>query len=301
MPPPRATPGHTPESATPDLPPALRSYLAASGDIAQTDPARALSGGRSNRLWRVRRASGDLVVKLYPGHNDNPLFANDAAAEALLLTHLKGTGLAPDPVASLQAPSGPVLLYAWQAGNPWQRDPGPVAKGLAALHAFPPTAGLPPAPDGSAALAAQTARILDLCQSPEAEALRTRAPRGSVSASGRSVLLHGDAVPGNILSGPEGISFIDWQSPATGDPVHDIALFLSPAMQQVYRSAPLTKDEETAFVKAYGSDATTRRYYALAPWFHWRHAAYCLWRISRGAQEYRPAMQQEISRLAATQ
>lgn len=279
------------------LPQSLREFLVVSGQIAEGARALPLSGGRSNRLWRIVNPSGDVVIKLYPPENDNPLFANDAAAEARLLTHLSGSGLAPEPIASLRSPHGPVLIYTWQDGAPWQRDPAPVGRGLAALHGFAPLPGLPAAPDGSAALARQTALILEHCPPAEADSLRASAPTGHVPASGISALLHGDAVPGNILTATQGICFIDWQSPATGDPVHDIALFLSPAMQQVYRAAPLNSHEEETFLIAYGRDATTRRYCALAPWFHWRHAAYCLWRISRGAREYLPAMQAEISKL----
>ncbi|MDQ2090544.1 phosphotransferase family protein [Marimonas arenosa] len=242
-----------------------------------------LSGGRTNRLWRVETVSGTLVVKLYTDRGDNPLFGNDPGAEARVLSHLAETGLAPQPEAAVTTPLGPVLIYRYVAGTTWRHDPVPVAETLARLHALPPPTGLPTAPDGSAALARQTDDILARCPADAAKNLRRHAPRGVVPPSGLTALLHGDVVPGNLVCGPAGVTLIDWQCPARGDPVHDLAVFLSPAMQQAYRGAPLTRAETERFLDAYGAPATVARYRSLASWFHWRMAAYCLWRSIRGS------------------
>ena len=55
-------------------------------------------------------------------------------------------------------------------------------------------------------------------------------------------------------------------------------MFLSPAMQSLYRGNVLTRDEEAQFAAAYPDHRVVARYYALKPWFHWRMAAYCCWR-----------------------
>jgi hypothetical protein len=44
-----------------------------------------LSGGRTNSAWRLHLPDGDLVVKLYSGVAENPLFPNAPDAEARLL------------------------------------------------------------------------------------------------------------------------------------------------------------------------------------------------------------------------
>lgn len=105
-------------------------------------------------------------------------------------------------------------------------------------------------------------------------------------------------MPGNLLLNDDAVVLIDWQCPAIGDPAEDIAIFLSPAMQYVYRGKPLTDDEEAAFLAAYRDRAITRRYRALKPWFHWRMAAYCLWRARNGSPDYAPAFRLEAAALA---
>ena len=203
-------------------------------------------------------------------------------------------------MARCETPFGVVLLYHHVPGKPWREDPGPVARTLARLHRMAPPPGLTPAPDGSAALAAQTLSILALCAGPDADRLRAAAPRGAVPASGATALLHGDPVPGNLILSGGRLTLIDWQCPALGDPVHDLALFLSPAMQQIYRGAPLSVAETARFHTAYADPATTDRYRALAPWFHWRMAAYCLWRAKTGPADYTTGVALERACLSNT-
>ena len=286
----------SPETARKDTA-ALTAALVASGQIPAGCTLTALSGGRTNRLWRISGAPDDLVVKLYAKTPDNPLFSNDPEAEAKILKYLDKTGFAPRLQASLSTPLGPVLLYTHVPGTPWRSDPAQVARALARLHAHPAPSGLPRAPDGTAALVRQTLDILRLCTGPIAARLRNLAPQGTVAPSGVTQLLHGDTVPGNLINAPHGITFIDWQCPALGDSVHDLAVFLSPAMQLVYRGSPLSPEEESRFLAAYHQSETTARYHALAPWFHWRMAAYCLWRADHGATEYQAAVALECDRL----
>ena len=83
-----------------------------------------------------------------------------------------------------------------------------------------------------------------------------------------------------------------------GDPCEDLAILLSPAMQHVYRGTPLSADERDALFDGYADTEIIDRYQTLAPLFHWRMAAYCLWRVKRGAPEYAEGF--ELERVALT-
>lgn len=289
-----------------DPPPVLVRDLMAAGLVSATSCWTVLPGGRTNQVWNVTDKDVSRVVKLYTPCAETPLFRNDPQAEAMVLDVLKGSGLAPKPVFSGILSSGPVLIYEHQAGSPWRSDVDAVAHVLKSLHARPcPTSlrALAPAPDGAAALVAQTRAILDQTPSEQAAAIRALEPRSEVLPSGQLCVLHGDPVPDNLIC-PDGAHaglpvLIDWQCPALGDPILDLALFLSPAMQQICRGKPLTAQERASFLTAYGDGAATARLTALQPILHWRMAAYCLWKITRPTPDpsYSLAMDQEIEAL----
>ena len=106
-------------------------------------------------------------------------------------------------------------------------------------------------------------------------------------------------MPGNIVAHDGTLTLIDWQCPQIGDPTEDLALFLSPAMQQVYRGAPLSAAEEAAFLDRYPDPQLVARYLALRPWYHWRMAAYCLWRDQRDGRMPSRAFDLELAALRA--
>jgi len=284
-----------------DLPPeTLPPALVAAGIVPPDASWTALEGGRTNRLWRVSRPSGGLVVvKLYRQAAPNPLFPNDPAVELRLLRHLSGHGIAPHPLYFGKTPAGPCLVYAHLAGAAWTRGAYMAAAVLKRLHAIAPPPGLRNAPDGSLALGEQTAAILARCESHAAHAARSLMPRHEVPALGRATLLHGDPVAANMVVGETGARLIDWQCPAIGDPCEDIALFLSPAMQLSYRGAPLDTAERAAFLASYRDPAIIARYRRLAPWYHWRMLAYCLWRHEGGDPGARAAADAEQAALIA--
>ena len=277
----------------------MYGHLIAAGLIPDGGVLTPLAGGRTNRLWRADTPDGALVAKLFAGAANNPLFGNDPAAEARLLKFLHGTGLAPRYHASLDTPLGHVLLYEYVDGQPWRDDPVCVAQAMARLHDTPPpkTPDLPIIATGSDDITRQTQDILLRCPSAEASRLLDLEPKGRVPATDTMKLLHGDIVPGNIICRAQTLTFIDWQCPAMGDPAHDLAVFLSPAMQFAYRGTPLSPSEEDHFLAAYDRPTTTDRFKKLAPWLHWRMAAYCLWRASQGADDYRRALALECGRL----
>ncbi len=260
-------------------PAALAETLTRSGAVPPGAAWTPLSGGRSNRSWRIGEGDAALVAKLY-GRTHNPLFPNDPRAEAEVLSWLEGTGVAPSLVQVTECDEGPCVLYRFVPTAGATAAPVEIARLLARVHHVPPPQGLRKAPDGSAALATATREILAACP-PGAgrnDLLRAAPDRPPVAPFRVTCLLHGDPVPGNIVESEGGPVLIDWQCPAIGDPTEDLAIFLSPAMQIAYRGAPLSASDVAAFLAAYPDGRVAARYRRLAPWYHWRMAAYCLWR-----------------------
>jgi aminoglycoside phosphotransferase (APT) family kinase protein len=218
---------------------------------------------------------------------------------------LASTGLAPRPLFSGILSAGPVLIYDHQKGKPWRSNPQPVAHALKMLHNLPESPELTQlalAPDGSAELVAQTMVMLAQIPPALAEPILARQPAGHVPPSGDRVLLHGDPVPGNLICTTDKALpvLVDWQCPARGDPVMDLALFLSPAMQLVGRARALSDQERDSFLASYGDASVINRLHALQPFLHWRMAAYCLWKITRPLPDpaYAPALKLELAALA---
>lgn len=248
---------------------------------------QALSGGRTNRIWRVDTGAGLLVVKLFRGADDNPLFRNDGRAEEMILRVLPASAFAPRLVHSALTASGFCLIYAHLDGHGWRSGVENVALLLSRLHKLDLRPNLPCIPSGSAALERQTRGILSRCHSADAKELLPGAEQLSlVPEITEPGLIHGDVVPNNLIVSSSGLRLIDWQCPALGDPCEDISTFLSPAMQYLYGGTPLTARGRARFLDAYGDKAITRRYKVLAPWFHRRMVAYCLWKSERGERDY---------------
>ncbi|SFL74840.1 aminoglycoside phosphotransferase family protein [Shimia aestuarii] len=254
-----------------------------------------LSGGRTNAAWRGHLQDRDIVLKLYRDRSQNPLFPNLPEAEANLLEYLRGTGLAPALLGTLNTPDARCNVYSHIPGTVWRQGTGDVARMMRRLHGLAVPAGLRACANGSRALLQQAEAILDACNhTPLPASLR---PACDIAPIGDTVLLHGDIVPGNLISNDNGLHLIDWQCPAIGDPCEDIAIFLSPAMQQVYRGGPLTGQEIDTFLAAYGAPEITARYRALAPVYHWRMAAYCQWKMEHGSPEYARGLELERAAL----
>ncbi|SMP07452.1 phosphotransferase family protein [Shimia sagamensis] len=251
-----------------------------------------LFGGRTNTAWHgICEASQDVVLKLYAGPALNPLFPNDPEAEAALLHLLAPRGIAPAFLAGFDTQAGRCNLYEHLPGETWQAATAPVAQLMRHLHGVAPPSGLRRSPDGSAALLDQVSAIVSRCET--GLDFLTALPRVVVEPSGRNALLHSDIVPGNLIQNADGLHLIDWQCPAIGDPCEDLAVFLSPAMQQVYRGKPLLDTEVATFLMAYGDAGVVARYRQLAPFYHARMAAYCLWQIENGRPDYAAGLQVE--------
>lgn len=244
---------------------------------------RGMPGGRVNRLWRA----GDLVIKCHAPGGASPLFPNDAGAEARALHLLAPLGLAP----ALRARGDGWIAYAHVPGRTWRRDPAMVAAALARIHALPGE-GFRDLASGSAAVLAQGAAIAARCRGR----LPPPPPDPGVPPHPAPRLIHGDPVAGNlIVTRGRTILPIDWQCPARGDPAEDLAIFLSPAMQRIYRGRPLSAAEAADFLAAYPCVDTVARLRALWPAFRWRMAAHCLWKAERGAPGYAEALALELA------
>ena len=191
------------------------------------------------------------------------------------------------------------MLYDHAPGSPWLAEPEPVAAVLKAVHTHSARIPAPNGRNGSADLAAHGERILSLCSSQDRAMLEELRPSIEVAPLAHRCLIHGDPVARNILMSENQTTLIDWQCPALGDPTEDLALFLSPAMQQLYRGSPLTPEEQERFLAAYGDPAIIARYRALKPWFSWRMASYCLWRSENGAPDYSVGLNLELDALRA--
>ena len=238
-----------------------------------------LEGGRSNRVWRC----GALVVKRYLAEAATPLFPNDPRLEAAALQALAPSGLAPVLVAQGDG------WVAWHhvAGRVWQGEPC-VASLLQRLSSVPAFPGLDVRPMGARDIAAQATSFAPRNMPPLPDLVEVVLPAPS--------LLHGDLVPGNILTTANGLCLIDWQCPAMGDPVDDLALFLSPAMQWLYRGKTLEAAARQGLL-AQLPEALRHRYRQLAPLLHWRIAAHCAFRAARGDHGYDMALRLELAGL----
>lgn len=279
-------------------PRALAVLLASIGHTTEGAEWTPFQGGRSNRAWRVEAPVGPVVVKLFGAATGNPLFPNDPVAERLCLEALSGSAIAPEFIAAGASPSGNWLIYRHVPGAEWSADPAPVAQRLAGLHSRKPLSGLRQLPGGTDALTDQVERILALCHdtAEKTRLVAAKPRREDVPPSETRAFLHGDPVPGNLIVTPDGPVLIDWQCPAIGDPAEDLAVFLSPAMQLHYRGEVLSPGGEAAFLAA-SDPSSAARYLRLAPWYHWRMAAYCLWRGATTCPGERHAMEAELAAL----
>ena len=279
-------------ATTGPIPDGLLRRLSAAMPLSPAAIWLPMAGGRTNRVWRLQdpeAESGPWIVKLYTADAATPLFRNDPQAELAILHNASCRGLTPVPVMSGQTADGDFLVYRHVEGEPWQDGAECVARTLRALHAMDDPPVMPLAPDGSAALVAQTLGMLATIKDPRGDDLRALQPGRPVPPSGLRRLLHGDPVPGNLIcpagAGRQGPVLIDWQCPVLGDPVLDLAMFLSPAMQQIARGKPLSMAETQRFLTVYDDPDTVDRLHRLQAFLHWRMAAYCLWKITQPAPD----------------
>ncbi len=244
-----------------------------------------LQGGRTNHLWRA----GDLVVKVYESSAQTPLFGNDASAEHAALSALKGLNIAPAPQRLAAVAGYQVLIYHALDRAADSIDPHAAGMLLARLHGLKPPKGLAKAEIGADIL--KRAEQIGGQQAPSWIAPPDTPPT--------RCFVHRDPIAANFVPTSKGLFLIDWQCPGLGDPLEDIAHFLSPAMRVVYGQTPLSDAGQTAFWDGYADPETQARYRAFGAAFHWRMAAYCHWQTARGAQIYEQGAQAEQKLIVA--
>jgi len=292
-----------------------------------------LSGGRSAATALAGDGPNAVVIKLTripwptraPGTTDRPahagatrqkntaasqarcpdppggLFAVDPVLEPRIMAALSRRGLAADPAAVFRHGRAICLAYPFQPGRTGRPPDARLAGLLRRLHGLPPAAlpPLPGPPPGRDALLTQALR--HLAAEPDGPVLAARIADAQIAErqplSGGAVPLHGDPVPGNVVHGPRGRRLIDWHSAHRGDPCHDIAVALSPAMQVIHGLPPCTAAQRDTFLAAYGCPATAARHAATAALHHGLMIGHCLWRIDHGYAAYGPALAAEIAAL----
>ena len=256
-----------------------------------------LVGGRTNQLWKLGTGPEALVCKLYNKAAASYLFPNDPDVEWQALQFLSGTGIAPDPVTKIETEDGPCLVYRFVEGASALMDVKALGSQLRRLHERRLPNSVRKVEMGAEALRTQTLEILLGCHSK----LSVRLAQAEIPVPNLSpvapVFLHGDFVPANAVVTVQGATFIDWQCPGNGDPCEDLAMFLSPAMQALYGDGPLSQDAQARFLGGYGKPDLEDRLTALRPFFHWRMAAHCLWKVGQGDTAYEKGLALELAAL----
>lgn len=275
----------------------LVSELTAAGFVRAESSWTSYAGGRTNKIWRVGCGANSIVVKLFDTAGASDLFPNDMAAESIALQELAGTGLAPTLVGQLQTANGPCLIYQNVPGQRWDGCVMAVGTAMAKLHSLSAPPGVRDISTQPDHVMAAGRKALAHCASTQARQLENLCPPLVPMEPSRPAFLHGDIVPGNILLHAGQAMLIDWQCPASGDPCHDIAVFLSPAMQTLYGHKPLTPAQETAFHMSYDRPDVSARYQILRPYLHWQLAIHCLWKAEQGDSDYSAAAALECAAL----
>lgn len=241
-----------------------------------------MQGGTTNHVWRC----GEVVVKLFRPDQATALFPNDFAQEALALASLGPLDLAP----RLLAQGRNWIASRYQHGPIWRENTAQVAQILHRLHRLHAPAWVTRHVLGSSEMLGAEVRQL-----MQAQGLSLPFPKVAPHPPATPCFLHGDPVPGNIILRRDGPILIDWQCPAIGDPVLDLAIFLSPAMQQIYRGTPLSALERAEFLGAYPDAAVKTRLRALAPILHMRMALHCMARAARGDRGFEQGARLELA------
>jgi thiamine kinase len=256
----------------------------------------ALTGGYLNQVFRLRGDGIDWVVKRFLPETELALFPNLPEAEHRAMSLASTLGLAPEPVAFVDHPDAPVLVYRFCEGEMWREGVADVARLLRRLREAEPQGfrSVPMAPDD---ILLEGDAFLPKLPPERRERLAAARPKPIRLDPVEPVLLHTDIGPGNIIVAKDTgrLVVIDWQCPAAGDPVQDVIAFLSPAFQILYSCPPLSVWQEVEFFAAYDDLALKARYDIMLPFYDWRMAGYCAMRTDKYATT-RPEASQRYAR-----
>ena len=272
----------------------LHLYLVSQGLISSDTLWYNQHGGMTNKVWRII-GEKDLICKLYLDTKNNPMFDNNPIAEYNCLLWLEGANIAPKAYESLQTPFGYVLLYYYIEGKIWNKNVDKVSDLIQRVHSHKPLKELRTISGLPKNIRQYGMKMLNKLEDPYGEEILQNYPNVSFTQI-EPVLIHTDVVAGNLIDGEDGLRLIDWQCPALGDPIFDISMFLSPAMHKIYGIKTFTISDFDNFLKGFSSQIR-ERYYLIGPLYHWRLAAYCLWKAEQGINEYEGAANLEIDLL----
>lgn len=213
----------------------LAGWLSAqAGEPVAVVAATVIGGGFSRRMWRVtlRSAAGDrrVIVRIEQGG----MFGTDTETEVASMRALHGAGFAVPAVEAVEE-TGAVL------GEPFfvmEEVPGVVRlddaglddiiRSVADLHRVPATVLDPSGrtPEQVVADNIEGWRRMYREHAPEIPLVEQGADwlHQHLLPTGPSVIVHGDAGPGNALFDPErGLTTIDWEFAHVGDAAEDWA------------------------------------------------------------------------------
>jgi aminoglycoside phosphotransferase (APT) family kinase protein len=243
-----------------------------------------LQGGYANEIWKVRHDNHWLIEKNYriPVGTPNPMYPNLPDHEARVLDHLSGTGIAPEFVSytAARGQSLAQVTYTFVVGTTWAKGVSDVAQLLSKVHRVTPPKGIRRLNNSATRARKHGDTMIANVRSPQANELRKLRPSHAAGPSHAPLsLVHTDCGPGNLLRTRTGLVLIDWQCPGIGDPVEDLACFLSPAMMILYNCTPHSFSTSEKFLAAYPDANVVKRYRRDAASWHYRIAAYCIWRV----------------------
>jgi len=245
------------------------------------------------KFWKLETPAKTYIIKeFFPGLEDNPLYPTVPDQEAASLTRLQPHQVTPDLEAFLTTPAGdPLLLYSYQPKAGVELDVQEAADVIARFHRLEiPLGGFRQRPATAGEALCHGEEILALI--PESrKAVNLRKLKPDVPDAGKAAprLVHSSLSLGTLISTAAGLRLIDWQYAGLGDPVEDLCCFLSPGLQSLYGARPPALEAEEMFLNAYPDKETVARFETVREAYHWRMAAYCLYREETLAVSNPPA------------
>ncbi|MTI06712.1 aminoglycoside phosphotransferase family protein [Roseibium denhamense] len=274
---------------------------------------RELPMAYTSRFWQLDIPGRSFVIKeFFPENEDNPLYPTLPRQEADALSVLAKHGLAPDLEAFFETPTGsPMLVYGYPAPRSREIDVREAAELIGRIASLPePVPWHQTVPAGfEEVLARGDAMLAMIPQSRKAANLKRLRPKdgGGTGAVVPRKLVHRSFCLGTIQATGFGARLIDWQFAGLGDPVEDIAGFLSPGLATLYGLHALVAYAEEMFLAHYPDQDTAARYLEERPAYHWQFAAYCLYRQETlvhknapAARAYGKALEAEVDFLLKT-
>lgn len=181
-----------------------------------------LSGGITNRNYRMRFAGADCVVRL-PGQ-DTDLLGIDRSAERLAARQAARLGIGPQVLHA----GAECLVTAFVPGSPidparLRADPAPVARALRAFHdsglQLPTRFWVPDLLRSYAALVAARGGTLPAAYA-RAQALVDRIAQALPLRE--AVPCHNDLLAGNLIAAGAGVMLVDWEYAGLGHRFFDL-------------------------------------------------------------------------------